>query len=245
MNIPFSLWLALGFLALVHLIAGKLRFLDVIPRSRWLSAGGGISVAYAFVRLLPELQEHQQVLEERTGAGLAFLEHHAYLVAAAGLAAFYGLERAAKQSRSAQRAATAEDVTSPAVFWLSISVFAVYNMIIGYVLLQRDSSSMKELALFTLAMALHFLVNDYGLHQHHKRYYRHWGRWIIAAAVIAGGIAGSLIVISPMLLSLLVAFLTGGIILNVLKEELPEERESRFLPFALGVGGYALLLLFV
>jgi hypothetical protein len=31
-------------------------------------------------------------------------------------------------------------------------------------------------------------------------------------------------------------------VLNVLKEELPEERQSRFLPFALGVVTYAALL---
>ena len=43
-------------LARVPLGAGRLRFLDVIPRSRWLSFGGGISVAYVFVRLLPELK---------------------------------------------------------------------------------------------------------------------------------------------------------------------------------------------
>lgn len=35
--------LALGSL---HLVAGRLRFLDVIPRSRWLSFGSGVSVAY-------------------------------------------------------------------------------------------------------------------------------------------------------------------------------------------------------
>ena len=37
--------------------------------------------------------------------------------------------------------------------------------------------------------------------------------------------------------------LSGGIVLNVLKEELPSERESRFWPFALGACGYAALLL--
>ena len=38
-------------LALVHLFAGKLRFLHVIPRSRWLSMAGGASVAYVFLHL--------------------------------------------------------------------------------------------------------------------------------------------------------------------------------------------------
>jgi hypothetical protein len=32
-------------------------------------------------------------------------------------------------------------------------------------------------------------------------------------------------------------------VLNVLKEELPEDRDSRFAAFAVGAGGYAALLL--
>lgn len=40
-----------------------------------------------------------------------------------------------------------------------------------------------------------------------------------------------------------VAFLSGGVILNVLKEELPEERASRFWAFALGGVAYAVILL--
>ena len=46
-----------------------------------------------------------------------------------------------------------------------------------------------------------------------------------------------------MLIGGLFAFLAGGIILNVLKEELPEERQSYFLPFLLGVILYAGLIM--
>jgi hypothetical protein len=42
---------------------------------------------------------------------------------------------------------------------------------------------------------------------------------------------------------MLVAFLAGGVILNVLKEELPQERASRFSAFAAGVLLYGALLL--
>ena len=42
---------------------------------------------------------------------------------------------------------------------------------------------------------------------------------------------------------MLFAFLAGGIVLNVLKEELPRERKSRFWAFALGTVAYAALLL--
>ncbi len=39
------------------------------------------------------------------------------------------------------------------------------------------------------------------------------------------------------------AFLAGGVVLNVLKEELPEDRKSRFSAFAVGSAAYAALLL--
>jgi hypothetical protein len=41
----------------------------------------------------------------------------------------------------------------------------------------------------------------------------------------------------------LLALLAGGVILNVMKEELPEERESRFWASATGSAVYATLLL--
>jgi zinc transporter ZupT len=49
--------------------------------------------------------------------------------------------------------------------------------------------------------------------------------------------------ISEAALGVLFAFLAGGVIMNVLKEELPEERESRFWAFVLGAGLYAGVLL--
>ena len=39
------------------------------------------------------------------------------------------------------------------------------------------------------------------------------------------------------------AFFGGGVILNVLKDEVPSERQSRFWAFALGGAGYSALLL--
>ncbi|HEX8617483.1 MAG TPA: hypothetical protein VF911_07850, partial [Thermoanaerobaculia bacterium] len=46
-------------LAIVHMTAGGLTFLGAIPRSRWLSGAGGVSVAYVFLHLLPELAERR------------------------------------------------------------------------------------------------------------------------------------------------------------------------------------------
>jgi len=240
--IILSAILAVG-LALVHLFSGKLRFLDVTPRSIWLSSASGVSVAYVFVHILPDLSESQETIQRTLGEGLAFLEHHVYLMALLGLAVFYGLERAAKVSRQRNQKAGEGDVTSSGVFWIHICSFAVYNALIGYLLLHREQPGIQSLLFFFFAIALHFVVNDQGLREHHKAAYHRVGRWILAAAVIVGWVIGSGTELSPAAIAVLFSFLAGGIVLNVLKEELPEERQSRFWAFALGAGIYAALLL--
>ena len=227
--------LALG-LAVVHLFASKLRFLDVDPRSRWLSMAGGAAVAYVFLHLFPELALAQESFEDR---GPFETEHEIYLLSMVGLAVFYGLERAAKVSRHERREAGEEDVPGPGVFWLHVVSFALYNAMVGYLLLHQEG----DLLLFSLAMALHFLVNDYGLRKDHREPYDRVGRWLLSAAVLLGWGIGTQVEIGELPLALLFAFLAGGIVLNVLKEELPAERESRFSAFVLGAAGYAAILL--
>lgn len=241
--IVFASLVAVAVLAVLHLFASKLRFLDETPRSIWLSIAGGVSVAYVFVHLLPELGQAQEAVAEAMEGSLALLEHHVYLVALVGLAAFYGLERLATSSRRRQRKVGKGDSTSEGVFWLHISSFAVYNTLIGYLLLHRETPGLQSLFLFSLAMALHFLVTDHSLHEHHKGAYLRLGRWVLAGAVLLGWAIGLATEISEVALAVLIAFLAGGVVLNVLKEELPEERDSRFWAFALGATLYAAILL--
>jgi zinc transporter ZupT len=92
-------------------------------------------------------------------------------------------------------------------------------------------------------MGLHFIVNDYGLRQDHQGDYHKKGRWILAAAIIVGWVIGQGTEIHEAAIAVLFAFLAGGIMLNVLKEELPEERKSRFWAFAAGAIAYSTLLL--
>jgi hypothetical protein len=185
-----ALSLCLGF---VHLFSGQIRFLHVTPRSRWLSAASGVSVAYVFVHVLPDLAEGQEMVRRLLGTSApGFLEHHVYLVALAGVAVFYGLERLAKRSR-AQNAAAGEDVTSPGVFWIHVGSFAIYNALIGYLMLHREQHGAVSLVTFFVAMATHFLVNDVGLRIDHRRRYDAHGRWLLAAAVIGGWTAGAFV----------------------------------------------------
>jgi zinc transporter ZupT len=234
--------LAAVLLAAVHVFAGKLRFLEGIPRSRWLSLAGGISVAYVFARLLPELAEAQERLGETAGGFFARLEDHAYLLALSGLALFYGVERVTVRSRDTRRDREGRDAAGGPAFWLSIGSFALYTGLIGYALEDEADAGVRTLVLFAGAMALHFVVNDFGLREHHKGAYARLGRWLLAAAVLLGWVLSLVAELPETALVAVLAFLAGGVVLNVLKEELPERRRSSFWAFGLGAAGYAALL---
>ena len=220
-------------LAAVHLVSPGLVFLDRTPRSIWLSIAGGVSVAYVFVHLLPELARLQ-----REHFGELAVEAFIYLFALAGLVAYYGLEQLAKRHGGGHGRST------PAgVFWLHLGSFALYNFLIGYLLdEQARHEGMSGMTLYAGAMALHFVVNDRALYRHHGALYTRQGRWVLSAAVLAGWAAGLWIEIALEWVAALIALLAGSVVLNVIKEELPQERESRFWAFVLGAGAYAALL---
>ena len=223
---------AVALLAILHVSAERLRFLDAVPRSRWMSAAGGISVAYVVVHLLPELARGQESVDAE--GILGFVEDHVYIVALIGLAVFYGVELASRRSAS-------RPGTMSAPFVLSMSSFAVYNGIVGYLVVHREDTT-RALAFFVLALGLHFVVNDHALQDRHRESYQRYGRWLLIAALAIGWIVGQFVALSEPAVGLLVAFLAGGVILNVLKEELPEERQSSFTAFVAAAAGYTVLL---
>lgn len=232
---------AAGGLAATHALAGRLTFLDRLPRSGWLSFAGGLSIAYVFVHLLPELGHHAETFAEG-GLVVTFAERHVYLVALVGFAAFYGLEQLVSQCKRDDRPFGLR-LPEEGVFWIHVGSFVAYNALVGYLLTDRGST--REVALFALAMALHFVGNDYGLRVHHERAYREIGRWLLAGAVLVGAAVGLFVRIPEMGVAALAAFLAGAVVLNAIKEELPERRESRFWAFVAGAGGYAVVLLLV
>ncbi len=229
-------------LAVLHVAARMLTFLDALPRSRWLSLASGISVAYVFVHLLPELAQIQRQLGDFTAGFLPNLERHALLLALAGLAAFYGLEQLAR-GRGEVRNGGDHPATPDTVGWIHLGSYTAYNGIVGYLLVDRAQAGVTDLVLFTVAMGVHFVVNDHGLREDHGHVYHDYGRWAVGGGTLAGWALSAAMDVSETAIGLLIALLAGGIILNVLKEELPEQRQSRFLPFASGAAAYTALLL--
>lgn len=223
-------------IVLVHLFGQRFYPKAQPQRRAVLSAAGGVAVAYVFLHLLPELGHlHRQTQE---AALVETIGIDVYVVALAGLALFYGLEQRAARERSSQRRERAS-------YWLHIASFAAYDALVGYLLPNVDLLHADRLAHFTVAMALHLEVNDHALREHHQRDYDRVGRWFLAGALLGGWGLGMLVQVSDALVAMLFAFLAGAVVLNVLKEELPEGRQGHFAAFAIGAAAYGLLLVWV
>lgn len=239
-----SLTLFTGLMAvafcLVHLFVGRLRFLDRNPRSRWLSFAGGVAVAYVFLHMLPELGAHVGTFRRATGLEAVRAESAVYGLAMIGLAVFYGTERALKRSRGERGDG---DRPESSVFWLHIAASSLLIFVIGYLLNHREDASLAGLALYFFAMTLHFVTADFGTRVDHPELYDSQGRWALCAATLGGWVLGTQVSVPEIAIGGLFAFVAGAIVLVVLKEELPEERKSYFLPFAGGTLLYAALVL--
>jgi hypothetical protein len=221
-----------GAVAAVHVFTPGLRTIDSLPHRAVVSAAGGVSVAYVFVHLLPEVTAAHEALGPGAPHSLPF-EAPVYLVVLAGFVGFYGLERLARDSTNHE---------DRDLFWAHVGSFGAYNVVLGYLLVDRFGKGFETATLFAVAVGLHLLVTDHGLHQHHAERYHRYGRWVLAVAVVLGSVFGLLVHLSHLTVGLVVAFLTGAIVLNVVKEELPGDSEARFGPFLAGAVGYTAVL---
>ncbi|MBH0161566.1 ZIP family metal transporter [Fictibacillus sp. 26RED30] len=237
----------IGF-ALVHLSSKYLSFIKDSPRSKFLSFSGGVAVAYVFLHLLPDLNYYQQKVGESLKKGIGhYVEDHIYLIAMLGLVLFYGLERLVKNSKKKKDAqSNSEEVAvSSGVFWIHVTSFFLYNAVIGYLLIREEYETKWGMFFFFLALSIHFVANDHGLRKDHKQKYDKYGRALLTVAILIGWAVGAITVVHVLIESILVALLAGGIILNVLKEELPENQESSFVAFIAGLTGFSILMMLV
>ena len=239
---PLLTVIALG---LVHAYSGSGGAERHQWRHRGLSIAGGISVTYVFLELLPGLVEQQDVV---TGYGfLPSVQRHVYVCALIGLIVAYAVEVATRRSKRSNAQDGVPGATSVGTYRLSIWSFAVYNAAIGYVVADPGDLTVQPYWLFVIAMGLHFAVNDHVLAAHHGARYEK-GRWLLIGGLAVGWAVGAIpsLEIPPPALALILAYIAGGTVMNILRHELPDtERDGDVGAFVLAsivYGAFTILL---
>jgi hypothetical protein len=194
--------------------------------------------------VLPKLASLQKALMSARAPGIyGFLEHHAYLLALIGFAFFYGVGRIAELSMRKKDPSTPPSRTLTAALAAEMSGFAGYCLLIGYLLVDLPQQRAEALVLFALAMSLHFIGLDHTLADLYPTLYDRIFRWGLVGATLVGWGIGMFTQVKPTTMALWYAFLAGGIIINAMRQELPEVKHGRFLPFLWGAAVFVLLVL--
>ena len=206
-------------------------------QQRWASLGGGAGLAYVFVHLLPELASGGSELSETIGmipyAPTNLVEAFLFFVALLGVLVVFSIDVLAQGQTS----------LSPISSWLHLSSFAAINYLYAYSLPSLISTGILYAVLFTVAVASHVLLADRFSVIHHPRRFRQRNRCIGSAALVLGLLNAFLLhPISDLTLAFATAFLGGGLLMTVFREELPAVNSTRLLWFLCGSGGMAILL---
>jgi hypothetical protein len=239
--------LAAAFLfTAIFLFGGKLHKPAWISRHhrKALSFGAGVSVAYVFIHLLPELAAARDVFSEITEhLSLPFPEHRVYLSAMLGFIVFYGLDHMVAWSRKTGAVSASDKSSGDTIFWLHIGGFSVYVWLVSYLMVRSIEEETIPIALYAVAMGFHFLLLEHSLRHEHASTFDRAGRYVLAIAPLAGWIMGVAMDLPKSVVITLLGIISGAIIMNTLIMELPKEKEGKFWPFLLGGILYGAILL--
>jgi hypothetical protein len=213
---------------------------------RIVSFSTGMAVAYVFVHLLPELaaatSELVEISEER---GLPFADLMVYSAALLGFMLFYGLENMVSWSRLTHAEGGQEHARKRIRLRVLTGSYALYVFVVCYVMAHEMRAGGGQLALYALAMGLHFLGFAYALRRDSDTAYRQRGRHVLAAAALLGWAVALLLPVPEAFAYTLLGFVAGVLIMDTVTSELAGEAEGRFSAFLAGGAVYTVVLLLI
>jgi hypothetical protein len=226
-------------LAAVFPIGGRLQPMRALIRDQraLLSLGGGVSIAYVFVHMMPEMAAAREAYAASATIPVLFRGMMVYFVALLGFVFYYGLETLRSRVRASSRPGREQ-----ASYHIHIGGFSVYVWMIAYILVNRVEKTPLHVAIYTVAMAAHFLTIDHSLREEHGTLYEPSGRYLLAAVCALGWGVGLVVPLPLYVIALMVAFVSGAIIMNSAIMELPHRNEESFLAFLAGGVIYGILL---
>jgi hypothetical protein len=202
-----------------HVISPRVFGLRKHPE-RQAAFGGGLSVAYVFLHLIPSLDASHEVVGPRI-----------YFVALLGFVIFYGLDAFFQPPRHAH----------PTKYHAYLWMFFLYDGLLVFTLGLELPPTPILTAVFAVSLALDVLNTDLELQEGYGARFVKSGRWILLVGV-AGGYALSLVRHPhPLVVDILTAALAGVMIFHTSNGVFPVSKTKKFPAFLAGVLAFWLL----
>ena len=235
-------WILVSFCVLIigscHWLAGWISTRPDSEQVRWASLGGGAGLAYVFIHLLPELASGGRTISDAVAMQsfipTAMTESLLFLVTLIGVVIPYTLSVVGQQHPSTR------EWTGSA----RLLTYGLVNYLYAYSLPSLFTTGISYGLLFTVAISAHILLADRTLAADHPKAFRRRFRWFGSAALVIGTIHAVIFhPVSELTLAVATAFVGGGLLISVFREELPDARRSSLIWFGLGLSTMTMFLL--
>lgn len=223
------------YLALINFFGIYLFPRDRVSSQKWFSFSSGIAITYFFMYLLPSLNKRQDTLRV-DWLDLA-LPSEIYVISLLGFTVFYGTMRVVRTPYFKD-----ETIDQNVSYWLQVTLLTAYMSFSAYVV-TATSVTFVARSFYATALGVHFLAVGHDLYRHYGERYIRQGRYLLSGGIVVGGFFSRFVELPSHIEAILFAFVAGAMILNIVKFELPADRNLHFRTFVLAVVSYGGLLL--
>ncbi len=173
-------------------------------------------------------------------------------VAFIGFLVFFISEHAAIHSRRHIATKVGQHIDSVAaskgIFTIHFGMLALVSLLIAFNLRFEVRTSLPGAILFSVALALHFFGTDRTMETHYSSLFNRYGRYILSTMPLIGWSLSILFPERQSEAAVLLAFIAGAVLFNVIKDEVPgaERGEPKFfVAGSLIYSGVLILLLLI
>jgi|GEM_PF-6098862 len=219
------------YLCIAHYLSPQLKKISWISPSQLVSFAAGVTAAYVFLHMLPELIESRdniRVILQKYGWQQQVVDLFVYFLALVGFEVYYIL------SYMGDRANWRQDGSVNKLFKYAIGFYFIYNFLITYTLMLRVDTSILYAVLFSLAIGLHFVLTDRQLRRTYPTLFSLKFRIVLLLALIVGFVVSLVFPISAFGTSLFVAFLSGAILCVSFTEQSSITKQTSLVSFMIG-----------
>ena len=192
----------------------------------WIPFTGGVAIGYVFLYLLPKLSDYTDSIRVDGVQGIReILDYRVYLYGLLGFVFYYFVDQYKAQKNRKQ--------IGPKI--LLGSGFFIYSLLTGYILANWSRPGLIPVFLAGSILTLHLLGVNHQVRKWHRRVFDDYFRWLFAIALIIGWGAGIFLDIPREMEIVVTGMLAGGIITNIMNEEIPNRDPYKIVPFIAGV----------
>lgn len=210
-------------------------FLYKFNQKKLTSFVAGFGIVYVIIYMLPQLAHGHHLLDLQFPQSFILGNNSfIYLVTLFGSIFFYLFDLILSLTEE-YRDQNIEKQNMTYNYWMHIVFFALYNLLIGFVVGSDILDTSFQQFIYLIAYIIHFVAIRWGVYNLNPIKYNFLIRYIFIGSLFFGYLSAFIFNIPEYVLYVFESFMTGGMLLLVFNHEIPIKKDSDRLSLVMGV----------